>query len=286
MTVLNSTQLPYGPARIFISTSNQWSVVADGYGSIATGVGNSINLTISAWGGYCLFVAANGDVYSYDPFKNQVTRSLMDMTTSLPVMLVNDFCRGLFIDTNNTLYCAVSYMSQVITKSLDDPTSTLKLAAGTGCYGSASNQLSYPAGIFVDLTFSLLVADSGNHRVQRFSYRQTSRSTVAGNGAPSTITLLYPRDVILDGDGYLFIVDTGHHRIVGSGPNGFRCLVGCIDSTGSASNQLSYPWGMSFDSDGNIWVADYNNQRVQKFVLKINSSGRLLFPSLHCNHHV
>ena len=276
ITVLNSSQLPYQPTRISITTSNKWYVVADGYSSIVSGIGNSTNSTISAWGGYCLFVTANDDVYSYDWLKNQVRRSSMNTTTSLPVMLVNnDFCRGLFIDTNNTLYCAVSYMAQVVAKSLDDNTNTLKAVAGTGCYGSASDQLVFPAGIFVDLNFSLFVADSGNHRVQRFSYGRTNGTTVAGNGTSGTITLNSPRDVALDGDGYLFIVDTDNHRIVGSGPDGFRCVAGCSNTTGSASNQLAYPRSMSFDSDGNIWVADYDNQRVQKFVISRNYSSEL-----------
>ena len=241
ITVLNSSQLPYQPTRISITTSNKWYVVADGYGSIVSGIGNSTNATISAKGGYCLFVTANGDVYSYNPFKNQVTRSSMDMATSFPVMLVNDFCRGLFIDTNNTLYCAVWYMAQVVAKSLDDPTSALKLAAGTGCYGSASNQLSYPAGIFVDLNFSLFVADSGNNRVQRFSYGETNGTTIAGSGASGTITLNAPRDVVLDGNGYLFIVDTSNHRVIGSGPDGFRCVAGCMSVPGSALQPVVIP---------------------------------------------
>ena len=277
ITVLNSSQLPYQPTRISITTSNKWYVVADGYGSIVSGIGNSTSSTISASGGYCLFVTANDDVYSYDWLKNQVRRSSMNTTTSLPVMLVNNYCRGLFIDTNNTLYCAVVYMAQVVAKSLDDPTNTLKAVAGTGCYGSASDQLVFPAGIFVDLNFSLFVADSGNHRVQRFSYGRTNGTTVAGNGKSGTIILNGPRDVVLDGDGYLFIVDTDNHRIVGSGPDGFRCVAGCTSVSGLAPNQLSLPQSMRFDSDGNIWVADYGNHRVQQFVLKVNSSGRLAF---------
>ena len=41
----------------------------------------------------------------------------------------------------------------------------------------------------------------------------------------------------MDGNGYLFIADKENHRIVGSGPNEFRCLIGCTES-GSANNQL------------------------------------------------
>ena len=31
---------------------------------------------------------------------------------------------------------------------------------------------------------------------------------------------------------------------------------------------------MAFDSYGNMWVADYNNARIQKFILNPNISGR------------
>ena len=274
ITVLNSSQLPYQPTRIFISASNQWFIVVDGYTSILSGIGNSATINTTASGGYCLFVTANGDVYSYDDSNFQITRSPINATTSLPVMLVNDLCRGLFIDTNNTLYCAILHMYQVVAKSLDEPTNTLNAVAGTGCYGSASNQLSCPAGIFVDLAFNLFVADIYNHRIQRFSYGQKNGTTVAGNGVSGTITLNSPTDVVLDGDGYVFIVDAGNHRIVGCGPDGFRCVAGCSNTTGSASNQLSLPQSMGFDSDGNIWVADYGNRRVQKFVISRNYSGQ------------
>ena len=272
-TILTSTQLSYGPTRIIITTSDKWYVTRDGYGSIFSGVGNSTSLTSGAKGGFCIFVTADEDVYSYDQVNNQVTRGSINMSTSLPVMLVDNYCRGLFIDTNNTLYCCISDMSQVVKKSLDDPTNALKLVAGTDCHGIASNQLAFPAGIFVDIHFSLFVADTGNHRVQRFSYGQKNGTTVVGQDAPGTINLLSPKDIALDGNGYLFIVDTGNHRIIGSGPDGFRCVLGCTNTTGLASNQLSSPQSMSFDRDGHIWVADYGNLRVQKFIIKNNYSG-------------
>ena len=132
--------------------------------------------------------------------------------------------------------------------------------------------LSSPAGIFVDSNITLYVADTGNDRIQRFSAGQTNATIIAGNGAPSTITLLSPMDVVLDGDGYLFIADTNNHRIIGSGPDGFRCVVGCTGSPGSASNQLMNPRSLSFASNGNIWVADYNNRRIQKFTLEHSNS--------------
>jgi DNA-binding beta-propeller fold protein YncE len=146
------------------------------------------------------------------------------------------------------------------------------VAAGTDCYGSAYNQLYYPLGIFVDTGLNLYVADCGNNRVQLYSSGQATAITVAGVTANGTITLSCPSGVILDGDGYLFIVDSYNHRIVGSGPNGFRCIVGCSTVAGSSSNQLDYPSALNFDSYGNIFVTDRDNSRIQKFILITNTS--------------
>jgi hypothetical protein len=125
------------------------------------------------------------------------------------------------------------------------------------------------------------VADSGNNRIQLFSSGQSSPITVAGSGAPQTIVLNSPTDVVLDADGYLFIVDYNSHRIVGSGPSGFQCIVGCSGVGGSGSNQLNLPFAMAFDSYGNIFVADTYNNRVQLFLLASNSCSKYLtFPSM------
>ncbi|CAF4238247.1 unnamed protein product, partial [Adineta steineri] len=77
--------------------------------------------------------------------------------------------------------------------------------------------------------------------------------------------------VIFDADGYMFITDCFNQRLIGSGPNGFRCIAACSGSAGSSSSQLFYPHTMSFDSYGNIFVVDQSNNRVQKFLLLSNS---------------
>jgi hypothetical protein len=189
-------------------------------------------------------------------------------------MYVPNSCYGLFIDINNTLYCSVPTLNQVISKSLDDVSNVSKIVAGTNVSGSMSNMLSAPRGIFVDTSFNLYVADSYNNRIQLFPSGQLNATTVVGNGAPETITLNFPISIVLDADGYLFIVDRSNHRIIGSGANGFRCIVGCSSAPDSTSYQLNLPRAISFDSHGNIFVADNGNTRIQKFVLGTNSSGK------------
>jgi DNA-binding beta-propeller fold protein YncE len=164
------------------------------------------------------------------------------------------------------------FLHQVVTKSLDDSSNTLKITAGTGCAGSTSTMLYNPCGIYVDINFNLYVADWSNNRIQLFQSGQLNATTVAGTSG--TILLYAPSSVVLDADDYLFIVDCGNSRIIGSGPAGFRCVAGCSGASGSASNQLYFPYTMAFDSDGNIFVTDGLNSRIQKFVLNNNVCGK------------
>ena len=154
---------------------------------------------------------------------------------------------------------------------------TTTIIAGTGGYGSKSDMLNNPWGIFVDINLDLYVADRNNHRIQLFRLNQRNGITVAGKESSEvTIKLIYPSGIVLDGDQHLFIVDSWNHRIIGSDENGFRCIFGCSGERGSTSNKLSYPITMSFDSYGNIYVTDRNNHRVQK-ILKNQVCSKFFF---------
>ena len=256
-----------------MSKTGKWYAAVDSFYSILAGSNESLNTTVIGTGGFSLFVAGNDNVYFYDDEHKQVNVLLKNTNSSQPVMLVSSFCRALFVDQNNTLYCSVTSMHVVVAKSLNEPVNMLVVVAGTGCAGSAFNQLYYPGGMFVRSNFDLYVADINNNRIQRFSAGQMTASTLAGDGAAGTINLNQPMDVVLDGDDNMFIVDTNNHRIVRSGPNGYQCVAGCTNTSGPASNQLTRPQSMSFDSDGNIWVGDSGNGRIQKFALNNVSSG-------------
>jgi DNA-binding beta-propeller fold protein YncE len=136
--------------------------------------------------------------------------------------------------------------------------------------------LNRPNGIFVDINFDLYVADYYNNRIQLFKSGELNAKTLARSGAPGTITLNGPSGIILDADKYLFIVDNGNNRIVESRPNDFRCLVGCSNTGGLASNQLNSPITLSFDSYGNMFVADQRNSGIQKFIFSTNNCNKNL----------
>ncbi|CAF4301890.1 unnamed protein product, partial [Adineta steineri] len=222
-----------------------------------------------------MFVTINHDIYIDNSLENgRVDKWISETETWVTVMYVKSQCYGLFVDINNTLYCSLIHEHKVVKRWLDnDDINTLTTVVDTGKYGPSSNILNEPHGIFVDTNFDLYVADARNNRIQLFPLGDLNGKTVAGDGSTDiTIKLYHPSGIILDGDKYLFIVDRDRHRIIGSDMNGFRCLVGCSCSPGSTSDHLHYPFILSFDIVGNIFVTDTFNNRIQKFILLTNST--------------
>lgn len=279
-TFADSSIVGSQPSNIFIDVTNAIYVFSQNF---------SVQM-LSSWDAYprrtisthfnnasSLFVTGNGDIYVGSAIDGQVVKWELNAVNSTSVMTASASCFSLFVDRNETLYCSIESEHYIVKYSLDNNnTNTLSTAAGTRSSGSLSTMLSFPKGIFVSINFSLYVADCGNDRVQLFSFGDFNATTIAGNGSPGTITLSCPTDVKLDGDNYLYIVDSNNHRIVGSGPNGFQCVAGCSGRSGLGPDELYYPQSLAFDSYGNLFVADKNNDRIQKFPFLIESCSKYL----------
>ncbi|CAF1078635.1 unnamed protein product [Adineta steineri] len=277
ITIANQSIVGEAPVAIFVNTNNTIYVANKENNTIVMWDEESANPTKTIHGDFTrpnsLFVTSNGDIYIDDGKKNgRVQKWMVETNNFVTVMNVNSTCYGLFVDINDTLYCSMFNHHQVVKRSLNDSVMSSNLvAAGTGIEGSDSNQLKNPLGIIVDVNLDLYVADCNNNRVQLFQLGESNAITVAGyTSLNPTITLACPSGIMLDAEKYLFIVDHGNDRIVGSGVNGFRCLVGCYGK-GSQSNQLIFPFSFSFDHFGNIFVTDQDNSRIQKFLLMKDS---------------
>ncbi|CAF1313923.1 unnamed protein product [Adineta ricciae] len=279
-TLTDSSLMGSIPTTVFVDTNNT-VYVRDAYSQIIqmwfqSNITLTKNISQSSSYSYGLFVTSSGDIYSDNALRSgEVSRWTINASNAVPAMYSTQPCFGLSVDTNNILYCSLFTVNQVVARSLNDVSTSLTVVAGTGCSGSGSNQLTTPTGIFVNTNFDIYVADYGNNRIQLFHPRQSNGTTVAGAGAPGTTILNCPMDVVLDGDGYLFIVDACNNRIIGSGAAGFRCIIGCSGSSGSAPSELQRPWYIAFDSFGNIYIADIGNNRVQLFTFEDNSCAQL-----------
>jgi sugar lactone lactonase YvrE len=137
--------------------------------------------------------------------------------------------------------------------------------------------------VIVDSAGNLLIADLSNSRVLKLS-PDGNITTLAGNGACSgdyicdsgdgglatDAQLTYPTAVALDNSGNLFIADpdTGRIRMVSS--DGIITTVagggfaGLGDGGPATSAQLNEPSGIAVDGAGNLFIADWGNNRVRK----------------------
>ena len=214
-----------------------------------------------------IFVGYSNTTYPYIDRWNIKNGTLVSST---PIV---GQCYFIFVDINDDLYCSARDLHMVMRKSWRDQSNLMTVVAGTGSAGSSATMLYYPHGIFVTSTLDLYVADCNNDRVQLFRSGQINATTIVGSGSNSTMTVLCPSGITLDADGNLFIVSYGQYRVVTVGPGGNgRCVVGCTGSGGSAANQLSYSTTLSFDIEGNLFVGDWANNRIQKF--QINPSNQ------------
>ena len=281
-TFASSNTIGGDPYNIFVTTNNTVYVPNKSNKFIIvwpeTSLIPSRNISTSSSSMTTVFVAEDNSIYFDYQFNSisEIRRLSANLSNTLSIVQTFQSCYDIFIDISNYIYCSLPDYHQVVRKSLNNSFDQVKIVAGTGVNGSTSFMLNWPHGIFVDTNSDLYLADRSNHRIQLFPFGQSDAITIAGIGSsPSTINLDNPIAVILDANKYVFIVDRWNHRMIGSGPNGFRYLVGC-NGSGSAANQFKNPRAISFDTYGNIFIADGGNNRIQKLALITNSCTKFI----------
>lgn len=111
-------------------------------------------------------------------------------------------------------------------------------------------ELTTPQGIAIDRSAGgpiLYIADTGNNRI--LAWRNP---LAAANGAPADLVI-------------------GQRNRFLTGPNG----PGTSYTTG-----LRVPTGLTVDSEGNLWVADSNNNRIMRYPKPFEQPADLLFPDV------
>jgi uncharacterized protein (TIGR03437 family) len=156
--------------------------------------------------------------------------------------------------------------------------------AGNGTQGfsgdsgpATSAELNYPGGVAVDATGSLYIADVGNSRIRKVS--GGAITTVAGNGAPglgggdngpaTSAPLSLSNGIAVDSAGNLYIPEFNRSdvrkvtngvitTVAGNGTPGFSG-----DNGSATSAQFDDPEGVAVDSAGNLYIADWGNNRIR-----------------------
>jgi sugar lactone lactonase YvrE len=164
---------------------------------------------------------------------------------------------------------------------------------------SSSDSLCSPTGVALDSADNLFIADQNNNRVLKFFTPEVATATV-GSGDTSAdkvfgqlnnfgtnvcnvngitfSSLCNPRSASLDASDNLYIADTGNNRVLQynaplSGTTAAR-VFGQLNSFATnlcnlgaspTASTLCAPEDAAVDSSGNVYIADYSNNRILEY---------------------
>jgi len=178
----------------------------------------------------------------------------------------------------------VYFADQDVVLRLEAKTGLLALVAGTGVTGFAgdngpavSAQLDNPVSVALDSAGNVYIADAGNNRIRKVTNGVIT--TIAGNGAfgfagdggpAMSAQLNEPQCIVVDATGNVYIADTDNNRVrkisngvigtvAGNGTFGFSG-----DNGPAASAQLGHPDSLALDAAGNLFIADFYNNRIRR----------------------
>lgn len=162
------------------------------------------------------------------------------------------FLTGIAVGQDGNLYATDAKMNRL---QVFDPQG--RYVRSWGQKGKGSGSFAVPMGVAVDDEGNVYVADSKMRRVQKFSASGQYVASFADK-------LAYPTDVAFDRtSGNLFVLDGAGCNFMEFSPNGQN--VRTFGGPGTGNGQFLKPNGITVDASGNVFVADTENCRVQKF---------------------
>jgi len=207
---------------------------------------------------------------------------------------------GVAVDTSGNIYIADYYnnvIRKVNTKGIISTIAGNSYGAGTGKGGYSGDggaatlaKLYWPTDVKLDGSGNIYIADMWNNVIRKINLNGII-STIAGNcfsycyggytgdDGPATLAHLnFPHGVSVDDSGNVYIADEDNNAIrkinvsdtistiSGGGIQGYSGDGGLADTA-----ELNDPSGVAVNSFGNVYIADYGNNRIR--ILSITNTG-------------
>jgi len=284
------------PSWLSLSPGSNYSittVAGDGNATFADGNSTTASFNIP----FGVAVDSSGNIFVADEMNNKIRK----IDSSGNVTTVAGDGNATFADGNSTT-ASFKYPTGV---ALDgsgnifvsdygnnkirkiDTSGNVTTVAGTGVMGfadgnSTTAKFGQPTGVALDGSGNIFVADYGSNKIRKID-SSGNVTTVAGDGTATfadgnstTASFKDPYGVALDSSGNIFVSDTHNHRIRKIDINGnVTTVAGTGNATfadgNSTTASFNNPTGIAVDSSGNIFVADWLNNRIRK----IDTSGNV-----------
>jgi len=240
-----------------------------------------------------------GNVYIADNFNNVIrkvnTGSIITTLTGTPTAGFSgdgmDFSFGMYdrpnyiaLDANNNIYISDPNNQRI--RMINASTGILSTVAGDGNAGYSGDggpataaEINYPASIALDAAGNLYIADQNNNVIRKVdgagiitTIAGTGNTGYTGEGGPATAADLgFPYGLAFDNSGNLHVslyyeakvlkIDaaTGNITTVAGSTFGYSG-----DGGPATAAEMSGPWGIAFDYLNNLYIADFENERVRK----------------------
>ncbi|HVW12580.1 MAG TPA: NHL repeat-containing protein [Mucilaginibacter sp.] len=138
-----------------------------------------------------------------------------------------------------------------------------------------------PEGIAIDGAGNLYVADCYNNMIRKIT-ADGHVTTLAGkpgkknfgskDGKGPAASFSHPCGIAVDKKGNVYIADVGNNKIRRITPDGTVSTLAGSGERGSSNGDprtasFYHPYGVAVDRDGNVYVADYQNNLIRKISL-------------------
>ncbi|MET3495920.1 NHL repeat-containing protein [Variovorax boronicumulans] len=188
-----------------------------------------------------------------------------------------DHPHGVAVDAHGNVYVADRGNNAIRKIS---PAGEVTTLAGSGAPGSADGtgtaaSFNRPGAVAADANGNVYVADTGNRIVRKISPAgevttlagSGVQGSTNGNGAAASFDALTA--IALDTSGNLYVGDENSNLIRMISPSGDVTTLagsGAAGSTNGSGTNASFsgPLGIAIDGNGNLYVADVNNNMIRK----------------------
>jgi len=181
--------------------------------------------------------------------------------------------QGIVLDSNGNLFIAESNAHRITEYTIASGTSSVFAGNGVAAFADGtgtSAQFNRLAGLAVDTSNNIYVADEYNHRIRKVTPGAVV-TTIGGNGTAAEVEgtgtsaqFAYPQGIAIDGPGNLYIAGYFADHLRKMTPSGVTSTIAGAGVDGysdgaTTSAQFHNCIGLSYDPSGMIVVGDQGN---------------------------